>query len=190
MIDRKRRKRCKMKKYLWIMIGVMALMTAISAPAFAANTASFNVTISIAAAADITVVQGGPVDFGVKNTNSSAVAANPIIVKNTGSGSTQTYSLNLTDPSDWTSVTTAPGFDQYRLSAAFDSAGTSITWGANQALTPTSVAASATQFAGNQTGAAVPYNDERKIWLKIETPTGTSSPSAKTIAVTLTATVS
>ncbi len=177
-----------MKKYLWIIIGVMSLMTAISAPAFAANTANFNVTISIAAAADITVVAGGPVDFGTKNTNSSAVSTAPITIKNTGSGSNQTYSLNLTDPTVWKSVTAAPGFDQYRLSAAFDSAGTSITWGTNQALTTTSVAASATQFAGNQTGAAVPYNDQRSIWLKMETPNGTSSPSAKTIAVTITAT--
>ncbi len=178
-----------MKKYLWIIIGVMSLMMAVSVPAFAANTASFNVTISIAAAADITVVTGGPVDFGVKNANSSAVATNPITIKNTGSGSTQTYSIKLTDPSGWTAVTTAPAFDQYRLSAAFDSAGTGITWGVTHAITASSVAASATQFAGNQTGTGVAYNADRKIWLKIETPNGTSSPAQKTIAVTLTATV-
>lgn len=178
-----------MKKYLWMIIGAMPLIMAISTPVFAANTANFNVTISIAASADITVVNGGPVDFGVKNTNDFAVATNPIIVKNTGSGSTQTYSLKLTNPSVWTAVTTVPAFDQYRLSAAFASASAAVTWGATQALTGTSVAASATQFAGDQTGSAVPYNDERKIWLKIETPTGTSSPSEKTIAVTLTATV-
>ena len=177
-----------MKKYLWIIIGVMSLMMAISVPAFATSTASFNVTVSIAASADITVVAGGPIDFGVKSTNSSAVSAAPITIKNTGSGSAETYSLNLTDPTVWKSVATAPGFDQYRLSAAFDSAGTSITWGATQALSTISVAASATQFAGNQTGANVPYNDQRSIWLKMETPNGTSSPTQKTIAVTISAT--
>ena len=177
-----------MKKYLWIIIGVMSIMMAVSVPAFAANTANFNVTVSIAASADITVVTGGPIDFGVKSTNSSAVSTSAIVIKNTGSGSAETYSLNLTDPTVWKSVATAPGFDQYRLSAAFDSAGTSITWGATQALSTTAVAASATQFAGNQTGANVPYNDQRSIWLKMETPNGTSSPTQKTIAVTISAT--
>ena len=177
-----------MKKYLWVMIGVLSLLTAISSPAFAANSANFNVTVSIAASADITVT-GGPVDFGIKNTNSSAVSTSAIVVKNTGSGSAITYSLKLTNPSVWTAVSAAPGFDQYRLSAAFDSAGTGITWAATHALTTASVEASATQFAGNQTGEAVAYNAERKLWLKMETPNGTSSPSAKTIAVTLTATV-
>ena len=177
-----------MKKYLWIIIGVLSLLTAISSLAFAANSANFNVTVSIAASADITVT-GGPVDFGVKNTNSSASSTSAIVIKNTGSGSAQTYSLKLTDPSGWTAVTTAPEFDQYRLSAAFDSAGTDIMWATTHALTSASVAASATQFAGNQTGAAVAYNVERKLWLKIETPNGTSSPSQKTIAVTLTTTV-
>lgn len=178
-----------MKRYLWVMIGMVLLMTAISAPAFAANPATFNVTISIAESADITVVQGGPVSFGVKNINDSAVSAAAIIIKNSGSGSAQTYSLKLTDPSDWTAVTTAPGFNEYRLSGAFDSVGTVSTWGAAHALTTTSVPASVTQFAGNQTGLSVPYGEERKLWLKIETPAGTSSPSAKTIQVGITATV-
>ena len=190
MIINNEKERGKMKKYLGIMIGVMSLIMAISAPAFAASTANFNVTISIAAAADITVVTGGPIDFGVKSTNSSAISTSAIVVKNTGSGSAQTYSLNLTDPLIWKAVTAAPGFDQYRLSAAFDGVGTGITWGVNNALTGISVAASATQFAGNQTGVAVPYNDQRSIWFKIETPNGTSSPTQKTIAVTLSATVS
>ena len=178
-----------MKKWLGTIISAVVVVGVFSTGAFAANTASFNVTISIAAAADITVVAGGPVDFGVKSVNSSAVSTAPVTIKNTGSGSTETYSLNLTDPTVWKSVITAPGFDQYRLSAAFDNAGTGITWGANQALTTTSVAASATQFAGNQSGLAVPYNSQVSIWLKMETPTGTSSPSQKTIAVTITATV-
>ncbi|MDD3906379.1 MAG: hypothetical protein PHS46_07655 [Candidatus Omnitrophica bacterium] len=177
-----------MKKYLWMAIGAIALLTVVSAPAFAANSASFNVTISIATSADI-MVTGGPIDFGIKGANSSAVSSNAIVVKNTGSGSTETYSLSLSDPSGWTSVTTAPDFDKYRLSAAFATTADVVTWGTANALTTVSTPASTTQFAGDKTGSAVPYNEERSIWLKIETPTGTSSPSQKTIAVTLSATV-
>ena len=177
-----------MKKWIAVVIGAVVMVGICSTGAFAANTANFNVTVSIAASADITVTAGGPVDFGVKSTNSSAVSSSAIVIKNTGSGSAQTYSLNLTDPLVWRSVTTVPGVDQYRLSAAFDSAGTGVTWGTSQALTTTSVAASATQFAGNQTGLNVAYNDSRSIWLKMETPSSTSSTSQKTIGVTITAT--
>jgi len=177
------------KKYLWIITGVLSLVIAAPSKALAANSQTFNVTISIAASADITVVQGGPIDFGVKGAGSSAVASSAVIIKNTGSGSNQTYSLNLLNPSGWTAVNTVPGFDQYRLSASFDNAGTGIVWGDNDVLTTASVPASATQFAGNQTGLAVPYNAERKIWLKIEAPSGTSSPSQKNIQVVLSATV-
>ena len=177
-----------MKKYLWIIIGVMSLMMAISVPAFAANTANINVTISISASADITVT-GGSIDFGMKSINSPVISGSAIVIKNTGSGSAETYSLNLTEPAVWKSVTaTAPGFDQYRLSAAFATTGTAVTWVTSQALTTTPVAASATQFAGDQTGLSVAYNDSRNLWLKLETPNGTSSPAQKTIAVTITAT--
>lgn len=177
-----------MKKYLWLTAGIVWLIGLVSTGAFAADTATLNVTIAIAASADITV-QGGAIDFGVKGTGSSTVASAPIIVKNTGSGSNQTYSLKLIDPAGWTSVMSVPGFDQYRLSAAFDSDGAAITWGDNCVLTTNSVAASATQFAGDQTGKSVAYNAERKLWLSIDAPLGTSSPSQKTIQVVLVATV-
>lgn len=177
-----------MKKFLWVVIGAVSL-TMISTPVFAVNPVTFDVKISIAVSADITVVQGGPIDFGIKDINSSAVAANPIIIKNGGSGSSQTYWLKLTNPDTWTAVTSAPGFDQYRLSAAFDNAGTGIAWSGVHALTAESIASSLTQFAGNQTGKSVGYDEERKLWLKIETPTGTSSPGNKTIQVSISAVV-
>lgn len=177
-----------MKKYLWLTAGVISLMMLVSTSAFAANTAAFNVTISIAASADITV-QGGPIDFGVQGAGSSAVASSAIIIKNSGSGSSQTYSLNLINPLGWTAVSSVPGFDQYRLSAAFDSDGAGITWGDNCVLTTASVPASATRFSGDQSGSAVAYNAERKLWLSIDAPSGTSSPSQKTIQVALVATV-
>lgn len=178
-----------MKKYLWLTAGVISLMMLVSTKAFAANTATFNVTISIAASADITIIEGGPIDFGVQGAGNSAISSSPIIIKNSGSGSNQTYSLNLINPSGWTAVGSVPGFDQYRLSAAFDSDGAGITWGDNCVLTTSSIPASVTQFAGDQTGSAVAYNAERKLWLSIDAPSGTSSPSQKTIQVALVATV-
>jgi len=177
-----------MKKYLGVMICVAAFMIFVSASAFAGNPESFNVTVSISTAASITVT-GGPVSFGTMSTGSSLVSSSPVTVKNTGSGSSQTYSLSLSNPAGWSAVTTTPGFNEYRLSGAFDADGT-LTWDlANHALTTSSVASSAAKFAGDETGIGVPYNADRHLYLKMETPSGTSSPSQKTIQVTITAAI-
>lgn len=179
-----------MMKYIGTVIGAIALMMLIPADAFAGNSASFDVRVSVAAAADVTIVSGTPADFGTMGFGASKASGTAVVIKNTGSGSNQTYSINLTNPSGWTAIATAPGADQYRLSAAFDADGSDITWDpAKHALSTASAAASAAKFAGDQTGAGVQYNTTRNLYFQMETPTVTTSPGTKAIAITITATV-
>lgn len=177
-----------MKKWLGIIIGAVVIIAVSSVGAFAGNSATINVTVSIAQSASISVT-GGPVDFGTMNIGGSAVSSSAVVIKNNGSGGNETYSLSLISPSGWTAVTTAPALDQYRLSSAFDATGT-VTWNpTNHALTISSQASSATKFAGSETGTAVPYNADRHLYLKLETPSATSSSGSKTIQIVVTASV-
>lgn len=178
-----------MKRHLFTIISVMTLVMGVSTSALAENPATFMVTVSIAAEANIDVIQGGPIVFGIMNTGDSEISDSAIVIRNSGSGGNQTYSLALTNPAVWTAVTTTPGMDEYRLSAAFDSDG-NLTWNpANHALTTSSVASTATKFAGDETGRGVPYNAIRHLYTKMETPSMTSSASEKSIQVTITASV-
>ncbi|MFC1624617.1 hypothetical protein ACFL28_04825 [Candidatus Omnitrophota bacterium] len=178
-----------MEKHLRTIIATAVLILALSSTAGAGESETFDVTVSITASASISVT-GGPINFGTMGVGSTDVSSSAITVTNDGSGSDQTYSVALVDPSGWTAVTAAPGFDEYRLSAAFDADGASITWSpTNHALTTTSTASSASKFAGDQSGTAVPYNETRSLYLQLETPSATASPSAKTIQVSITASV-
>lgn len=177
------------KIYLLVGISVVMLMMAFSTAALAENPAMFVVTVSIATEASIDVIQGGPIDFGVMSTGDAAVSGSAVIIRNSGSGGNQTYSLALANPASWTAVTTTPGADEYRLSGAFDSDGV-LSWNpVNHALTTSSVASTGTKFAGDETGTAVPHNADRNLYLKMETPSATSSASEKSIQVTVTASV-
>ena len=176
-----------MKNLLMIIISVMIVM-AFCGSAFAANSATINVTVSIAQEASISVT-GGSVDFGAMKIGGSSVSTLAVIVQNNGLGGNQTYSLSLINPSDWTAVTTVPGVDQYRLSSAFDATGT-VTWNpTNHALSASSQASTATKFAGSETGIAVPFNAARHLYLKLETPSATSSSGSKTMQILVTASV-
>ena len=178
-----------MKNSLKVVIGLLALVMIFAQAAYSDNPVTFDVTVSVAAEASIEVVGGGPVDFGIMGIGATAVSGNPITIKNNGSGGSQTYSLALANPSGWIAVITVPGFDEYRLCAAFDSDGT-VTWDpASHALTTAAAASSATKFAGDQSGSGVGYNEERSLHLRIETPSATSSPSAKIIQGIISATV-
>jgi len=177
-----------MKKWLGIVVSAVVLATVSSAAVFAANSATINVNVSITQEASISVT-GGTIDFGAMKISDSAISTSAIVVKNNGSGGNETYSLSLINPSVWTAVTTAPGVDQYRLSCAFDATGT-VTWNpANHALTTSSQPSTVTKFAGSETGVAVPYNSDRHLYLKLETPSATTSPAAKTIQTVITASV-
>ncbi|MFH1777382.1 MAG: hypothetical protein ABH952_07490 [Candidatus Omnitrophota bacterium] len=147
------------------------------------DTVAVKVTISASLSVDITETE---IDLGDVNVGTTTQSASGVTITNDGSGINETYSLNLTNPSGWTAAAAA-GAETYVLNAAFDSDG-AITWDtANHALTTALVASSGTQFADDQTGLSVPYNETRTLWFQFLAPTVTSETSEQTITVTITA---
>jgi hypothetical protein len=152
----------------------------------AASSATINVTVTIQ---NLSVSASGPIAFGMVTASSSTVSSGASNVVNDGN-TTETYSLNLTNPGGWTAVQAAPGAEQYCLSAELNVAspsGGSFTY-ANHALTTTPVVCTGTKFAGDQTGVSVPVSGARNLWLKFEAPVSTSVTTQQTIVVTVTAT--
>lgn len=153
----------------------------------AAQSDSLNVRVTITPSISVSITETelllGSVAAGATKASTSAVT-----VTNDGSGVNETYSLSLTNPSGWTASQTAAGVETYVLNSAFDADGASITWSeTNHALSTTPVASSATKFAGDQTGASVPYNAIRKLWFQFKAPTATSVSTEQSITVTVTA---
>ena len=172
-------------RMLVLSVSLLVLLFGISAVE-AANPATINVTVTIQ---NLSVSASGPIAFGMVTSASSTVSSGSSNVVNDGN-TTETYSLNLTNPGGWPAVEAAPSAEQYCLSAQFNVAsptGGSFTY-ANHALTTTPVVCTGTEFAGDQTGVSVPVSGARNLWLKFEAPASTSVTTEQTIVVTATAT--
>ncbi len=174
-----------------IPIAKLAALTAVlalglSGTAFGGNPATISVTVTIQ---NLSVSATGPIAFGTVVAGSQTVSSSSSTVTNDGNV-TETYSLNLTNPSTWTAVQAAPSAaEEYALLAQFNSSaptGSSFTY-SNYALSTSSVASSATKFAGDQTGLSVATSATRKLWFRFNAPTSTSVTSQQTVTVTITA---
>ena len=166
---------------------ILALaFTVIAGTAFAANPATISVTVTIQ---NLSVAASGPVAFGTVVAGSQTVSTAGSTVTNDGNV-TETYSVSLTNPSSWTAVQAAPSSaENYALLAQFNSTAptaASFTY-ANHALSTTSVASSATKFAGDQTGLSVAASGTRLAWFRFNAPTSTAVTTQQSITVTLTA---
>ena len=165
---------------------VAVLSLGISGLAQAANPATISVTVTIQ---NLSVSATGPIAFGTVTAGSQTVSSSSSTVTNDGNV-TETYSLSLTNPAGWTAVQAAPSAaEEYALLAMFNAAAPgagSFTY-ADHALSTTSVAGSATKFAGDQTGLSVATSATRKMWLRFNAPTSTSVTTQQTITVTVTA---
>lgn len=154
--------------------------------AHAANPATISVTVTIQ---NLSVSATGPIAFGTVVASSETVSGAASTVTNDGNV-TETYSLSLTDPGTWTAVQAAPSLaEEYALLAQFNSsapAAGSFTY-ADHALSTSSVACSATQFAGDETGVSVAALGTRSLWLRFNAPTSTAVTAEQTITVTVTA---
>ncbi len=152
---------------------------------WAANPATITVTVTIQ---NLSVSATGPIAFGTVSAGSETVSGSASTVTNDGN-ITETYSLSLTNPGGWTAVQAAPGAEEYALSAQFNSgAPTAASFSyANHALSTTSVASSATKFAGNQTGLSVAASATRSLWFRFNAPASTTVTTQQSITVTITA---
>ena len=154
--------------------------------AFAAQSDSVAIKVTITPAISVSITEDA-LALGSLVAGQTKVSATAVTVTNDGSGVNETYSLSLANPSGWTAGS-APGTETYVLNAAFSNNVTGITWDpAQDALSTSVVAASATKFAGDYTGAAVPYNGVRKLWFQFKAPTATTVGTEQSIAVTITA---
>lgn len=176
---------------LVVVVISMALLSLAVPKAEAANPVSFDITVTVVHTLSVEYDSGDVTTYASLNANiggATVETTGGITITNNGSGLNETYSLNLTEPSGWTSSTTAAGVDTYVLNAAFDADGTGITWlAANHALTTSPVASDATKFAGDQTGLSVLYNAERELWFQLVPPTSTTQTGTKSISITITA---
>ncbi len=177
-----------MKKFLaGILTMLLFLGFAVCVEADQTDSVAVKVTILSSISVDITETE---VVLASVSTGGTTASTTEVTVTNTGSGIDETYSLNLIDPTDWTASQTAPDAEVYVLNAAFNSDGT-LTWDeTNHALSTTSVVCTSSQFAGDQTGVSVPYNEVRKLWFQFQAPTATSVTTQQSITVTITAQVS
>ena len=183
----KAEKEGKMVKKISLFCVAVALCVFLAQPVFAASsdTVTISVTVSSTLGVDITE---GTLSLGSVGVGTTTTSPTGVTITNTGSGANETYELSLTNPTGWTASQTAAGVDTYMLCAAFDTVGTSISWSAaNDALSTTPVACSATKFAGNATGLSVPYNIARKLWFQFKAPTQSSITTLQAITLTVTA---
>ncbi len=176
-----------MRKLLGLAALAMSLFAmSLAGPAFAGNPATITVTVTIQ---NLSVSTSGSIAFGTVVAASQTVSGTSSTVTNDGNV-TETYSLNLTNPSTWTAVQAAPASpEEYALLAIFNSGaplGTDFSY-ANHSLSTSSVASSGTKFAGDQTGLSVAVSGTRKLWFRFNAPTSTSVTTQQSITVTLTA---
>ena len=175
-----------MRKTLVSIAALTALvLTSAAQVADAANPATISVTVTIQS---LSVSATGPIAFGTVVSSSETVSGSASTVTNDGNV-TETYSLSLTNPASWTAVQAAPAAEQYALLAKFNSGAptaASFTY-ADNALSTTSVASSATKFAGNETGLSVTATATRSLWFRFNAPTSTAVTTQQSITVTITA---
>ena len=164
----------------------LVMVVLLSSAAQAALTADISVTVTVTS---VSVTATATKALGAVLVGSTTLSVGAVTVTNNGNVA-ETFSLKLTNPSGWTAVITAPGSEEYRLSAMFnsDNAGTYVP--ANHSLTTSSVASTGTVFAGDETGAAVAAAATRSLWFKFEAPSATSTTTQQAITVTVTAAAS
>ncbi len=178
-----------LKKCLLLTLGAV-LALAFFVPAgqvFAAESDSVTITVTISQTIGVEVSED-TYDFGILSPDAAATSATSLTVTNTGSGVNETYSLSCSDTADWT-CGSSPGNEVFVLRARFNSSAPAD-FGANDILGTTPVVADGTHFAGNETGANVPYGAVRHLWLRLQTPTMTSSSDQQSIVLTITASAS
>jgi len=177
-----------MRRNTWKLVAMFSFVMLLGTrgAAWAANPATISVTVTIQS---LSVSATGAIAFGTVTSSSSTVSSTSSTVTNDGNV-TETFSLSLTNPGTWTAVQAAPSVaEQYALLAEFNSAapaGGSFTY-ANHALSTSSVAASGTKFAGDQTGLSLAATSTRNLWFRFDAPTSTAVTTQQTITVTVTA---
>lgn len=168
-------------------------------PAYIAQAAlsdSLTVRVKIAPSISVNITETelpiGDVAAGIA-AGSVTPSATGVTVTNNGSGVAETYSLSLTDPAlKWKAVITDAArtaeAEKYILNTAFATGKDKVTWDdAKHALSTIPTPCTATKFAGDQNGVAVPYNTPKTLWFQFKAPIATEVGTEQGITVTVTA---
>jgi hypothetical protein len=110
-----------------------------------------------------------------------------ITVQNTGNVN-EDFILSCSNSIDWTVTNSTPTTNtEFRLMGLFNSTQpTSSDYDVNiDTITTTAQTASATRYAGNQTGYNVPANAYRALWISFCAPTGEPVGTEQTITITI-----
>jgi hypothetical protein len=179
----------KMKTVFLSMCVMAALVAALWVPPVQAA-GSGDVTVTVTLSGVSVAVTDASIAVGTAGTPATMAttyySAAAIHVTNDSPGTTQTYSLNLTNPATWTAGNPATE-NEYRLSALFNTL-TGGTFSADDyVLSGAPVLCDGTKFEGTESGVAVPATEVRHLWLKFETPASTTTYAAQVITVTITA---
>lgn len=182
-----------MKKTL---IGLLALVMVSGFVALGQAAPSANVTVSvtITTALDITVDSGGTINFGSMDPgDAESVNATPTVIRNSGSGANQTYTMYVTSPGGW-SIADTVAHNTYLLEAAvndaepasgdFDTLDNLLAEGAGSTKT---CSAAVHSIDGDPNGANVPYNETRSIYFNFQPPSTSSLTGVQNITVTIAA---
>ncbi len=175
------------------LLGAVSILTAIGLgqTALAANQGNpVNVEVwaQIDTTLEITVVSSTAYDFGTVPGSFDGVSSASFDIQNTGSGSTQTYSLSGTNTADW-ALGSSPGLDAFVLSAQFNSSAPALnSFGVAHVLTPTPVVSGPTlggQFAGDQDGVSTVTSEKINMWVRLQAPTSSSSAGRQRVQINI-----
>lgn len=165
---------------------ILALVVSANS-ALAASSDAVNITVTISQTIGVEITEAS-YNFGTLTTSTSATSASSLTVTNTGSGANENYSLNCSNTANWTAGT-SPGNNVFVLRAQFNSTAPT-TFDTTDILSTSPILADATHFSGNETGLNVPYGAVRHLWLRLQTPTSSSSTAQQTIVLTITGSIS
>ncbi len=130
-------------------------------------------------------------NFGTVNMAATTVSTNSINVTNSGNA-TETFSLSVATTGAQTvwgvKVATPTALDQFALFGIFNSVNpSSSTFKINDIVLQTPTAASASIYAGNETGLSTPASSLRHMWLMLMMPLTTSTTVQQQMNLTVTA---
>ncbi|MDD5491682.1 MAG: fibronectin type III domain-containing protein [bacterium] len=115
------------------------------------------------------LVEGDVIDLGTMGAGGTKTGG-PITVTNIG-GVPMTTSLSVTNPPGWAADSTNTTANHYILLGAFGSSEGTIFWTVStQVLSPTMVRSTTTRFAGDQTGANIPVDGVRRLYIRFTAP--------------------
>ena len=166
-----------------MMLGVFTLA---AGGAMAASTDTVTLTVTPTGTKSVSIDLAN-FDFGALPLATNNNLSSSATVTNDGN-IVSTWGVRISNPDPvWTAHTSAVGADQYLLMALFNDSVTPPASGdftaANDNVTTAQVDASATAYAGNQSGLNVPVGGTRGLWFRLDMPTSSSVSTQRSFTV-------